>query len=169
MRVYLPATVPALARARERGLLDPGLAHAVTPAVREWYVDDDVEDLELTALLDAARSSLALLGEDPDAPRLRLVVAADVPDGEVSFQPGGGRDHGSDAARSAVSLAGPVPLKSVISLHIDEPSAQRTIAAAIIALPAADSGDEDAEFEVSQAEGCDLLWYDITELDDLIG
>ncbi len=165
MRVYLPATLPGLARARDRGLLDTEHAHAVTPMVREWYVDDDVEDLEFAALLDAARASLDLLAHDPQAPRLRLVVAADVADGDVAL----GRPGTSDDDRSAVRLAGPIPMTAVVSLHVDESSSEPIIRAAVGALPGALSGDEDAEFEVSQAEGCDLLWYDITELDDLIG
>jgi hypothetical protein len=162
MRVYLPATVPGLARAREHGSVEGQVAYAVTPAVREWYVDDDVEDLEFSALLDAAQASLALLAQDAAAPRLRLVVAADVPDAAVKPVPG-------DEIRSKVALESGVPLTAVVSLHVDESSAQEVISAAVKALPAAQAGDEDAGFEVSEAEGCDLLWYDITELDDLIG
>jgi hypothetical protein len=165
MRIYLPATIPVLAQARDRGVFEGRHANAVTPMVREWYVDDDVEDLEFTALLDAARSSLALLGRDPEAPRLRLVVAADVPDADVSLaEPGNAR-----AEKSAVRLAAPIPLKAVVSLHIDESTSEAIIRAAARALPAAEAGDDDAEFAVSQAEGCDLLWYDISELDDLLG
>lgn len=168
MRVYLPCTLPALARARDQGTFEGENANAVTPAVREWYVDDEVEDLEFTALLDAARASLGLLASDGQAPPLRLVVAADISDADVAVaHPGAGL--GSDETRSEVRLARPVPLDSVVSLHVDESSAQEIIAAAVRALPAANAGDDDAEFEVSQAEGCDLLWYDVTELDDLIG
>lgn len=165
MRIYLPATIPALARARDRGVFEGEHAHAVTPMVREWYVDDDVEDLEFTALLDAARASLELLAHDSQAPRLRLVVAADIPEADVAMAASGT----SEADRSAVRLTGPIALQSVVSLHVDESSSEPIIRAAIRALPAADAGDHDAEFQVSQAEGCDLLWYDISELDDLIG
>ena len=165
MRVYVPATIPALARARDRGRLDVQDAHAVTPMVREWYVDDDVEDLEFTALLDAARASLTLLAHDPEAPRLRLVVAADVPSADVTVAgPGTG-----DSNRSAVRLSAPVALSAVVSLHVDESSSEPIIRAAVRALTAAEAGDDDAAFDVSQADGCDLLWYDITELDDLLG
>ena len=161
MRVYLPATLPGLVRARTSGVLDGEHACAVTPAVREWYTDDDIEQLEFAVLVDAAQASLDLLEADPDAPRRRLVVAADVPDQQVGT--------GEGAHRSSVRLARPVPLSSVVSLHIDEPEAQDVVAAAVAALAAARAGDEDAEFDVSETEGCDLLWYDITELDDLIG
>jgi hypothetical protein len=160
MRIYLPATLTGLARARTSGTLDGQFACAVTPAVREWYVDDDLEQLEFSALLDAAQSSLDLLDDEPGAPRRRVVVAADVPEALVT---NGGPD------RSSVQLAQPVALDAVVSLHIDEEDAADVVAAAVDALAAARDGDEDAEFTVSETEGCDLLWYDITELDDLIG
>ena len=52
MRVYVPATL----HGRLRGLLASGAlpapleAFAVTPELREWYVDDDAEALEFAAL-----------------------------------------------------------------------------------------------------------------------
>ena len=67
MRVYLPATLPALAgvlRAAEIGPA-PVLAYAVTPALREWYASADLEELEYAALMHAARASLRLLRADP--------------------------------------------------------------------------------------------------------
>jgi hypothetical protein len=160
MRIYLPATLSSLSRARASGTLDGSHACAVTPAVREWYIDDDIEQLEFTALQDAAQASLGLLADDPGAPRRRLVVAADVPDAQVAM---GGPE------RSSVTVSQPISLAAVVSLHVDEEESIEVIAAAVDALPAARAGDEDAEFAVSETEGCDLLWYDITELDDLIG
>ncbi len=38
------------------------------------------------------------------------------------------------------------------------------IAAAVAALAAADSGDDDAQFAVDSAEGHELLWYATQEL-----
>src|SRR5262249_62344149 len=79
MRVYLPATVETLRRLLEGGEIGPAplRGYAVTPALREWYVDDDLEELEYAALLDAARASLRLLDLDQKAPRRRVVIAAD--------------------------------------------------------------------------------------------
>jgi hypothetical protein len=167
MRVYLPATLPLLAAARDAGCFTasrdagPGglPAHAVTPAVREWYVQGDVEELEFSALLEAAEASLHLLAKDPDAPRRRVVVAADVPDAVVI--PGG-------TFRSSVRLQAPVELSSVVSLHVDEAGVAETIATAVQAAEAAAAGDDDAQFLVDEAEACDLLWYDVTELADLV-
>lgn len=167
MRVYLPATLPLLAAARDAGCFTasrdagPGglPAHAVTPAVREWYVQGDVEELEYSALLEAAEASLHLLAKDDAAPRRRVVVAADVP--EAVVKPGG-------TFRSSVRLQVPVELSSVVSLHIDEAGVAETIATAVQAAEAAAAGDDDAQFLVDEAEACDLLWYDVTELADLV-
>jgi hypothetical protein len=170
MRVYLPTTLAGLAVAADGGTFEPdgdrGLAaHAVTPAVREWYVEGDLEELEYTALTDAAQASLRLIAQlatqRPEGPFRRVVVAADVPDGTARPTP----QHG----RSRVVLTAPVRLDAVVSVHIDEPEAARTVAAAAAALPAADAGDDDAAFALDEAEACDLLWYDVTEIPQLIG
>jgi hypothetical protein len=57
----------------------------------------------------------------------------------------------------------------VVSVHIDEVDSQATIAVAVDALAAAADGDDDARFQLDEAEACDLLWYDISEIDDLVG
>ena len=69
MRVYVPLTLPGLAEAYRTGELGAGplVAYAVTPALREWYVSDDIEELEYAALNRAALASLRLLAADPPA------------------------------------------------------------------------------------------------------
>ncbi len=61
-----------------------------------------------------------------------------------------------------------MPVAAVASVHVDEKDAVADIAAAVDALAAAGRGDEDAQFVVDGAEGHDLLWYDVTELDELV-
>ena len=168
MRVYLPATLPALAgilRAAEIGPA-PVLAYAVTPALREWYASADLEELEYAALMHAARASLRLLLDDPGAPRRRVVLAADVPDEQAGR--GGGFDGGFDEP-TLVLLSAPVPLARVASGHVDDVAAVADIGAAVQALAAADAGDDDAQFLVDGAEGHELLWYATQELGDLTG
>jgi hypothetical protein len=168
MRVYLPATLPALAgilRAAEIGPA-PVLAYAVTPALREWYASADLEELEYAALMHAARASLRLLRADPEAPRRRVVLAADVPDEQAGR--GGGFDGGFDEP-TLVLLSAPVPLARVASGHVDDVAAVADIGAAVQALAAADAGDDDAQFLVDGAEGHELLWYATQELGDLTG
>ena len=168
MRVYLPATLPALAgvlRAAEIGPA-PVLAYAVTPALREWYASADLEELEYAALMHAARASLRLLRADPEAPRRRVVLAADVPDEQAGR--GGGFDGGFDEP-TLVLLSAPVPLTRVASGHVDDVAAVADIGAAVQALAAADAGDDDAQFLVDGAEGHELLWYATQELGDLTG
>lgn len=165
MRVYLPSTLPRLAAAARAGAFEPDtaghlVAHAVTPAVREWYIEGDLEELEFATLIDAAQAALRLLAEDVDAAARRVVVAADVPDAAVRPAP--------DQGRSRVRLSGPVPLAAVASVHVDEPEAGPTVAAAVRALPAAEAGDDDARFALDEAEACDLLWYDVSEIPQLI-
>jgi hypothetical protein len=160
-RVYLPTTAAGLASAHVGGLLTgPIAAHAVTAAVREWYIEGDLEELEYVALTEAAEASLRILADDPQLPRRRVVVAADVPDGVVSVR--------QDARfRSAVLVTADVPIAAIASVHVDEDSARRVVAEAIIALPAADAGDDDAQFVLDEAEATELLWYDVSELGDL--
>jgi len=167
MRVYLPTTLDGLAAAYLAGAFDavPLRAHAVTPAVREWYVSGDLEELEYAALTEAAEASLRALaaavsiGRDPSF--RRVVVAADVPDVAV-------RPRADELFRSAVSVAVAVPLEDVASVHVDESEAADVVSAAVAALPAADAGDDDARFALDEAEATELLWYDVTEIPDLI-
>jgi hypothetical protein len=168
MRVYLPSTLPALARVLAAGEITPAplSAYAVTPALREWYADADQEELEYAALTAAARESLRLLAGDPGAPPRRVVLAVELPDQAVGHEPG-------DAAltdeeqRATVRLSGPVPLKRIVSGHIDDPDAAGDIREATTALPAAEAGDDDARFTVDGAEGHELMWYASQELRDL--
>jgi hypothetical protein len=158
MRVYLPTTPAVLAAAVRAGSVPASAGHAVTPAIREWYSAGDTEELEYAALTEAAEASLRLIAAEPDGVRRRVVLAADLPDRLVS--PGG-------RFRSSVSVAGPVSLDAVASVHLDEPDAEATVAEAARALPAADAGDEDARFLLDEAEACELLWYDASELPHL--
>src|ERR1035438_421630 len=59
MRVYLPATLPALADLLRTGEIGPVplTGFAVTPALREWYASGDLEELEYVAMTHAARAS----------------------------------------------------------------------------------------------------------------
>jgi hypothetical protein len=159
MRVYLPATLTALACLRRTGAIGPAPVRgfAVTPALREWYASGDLEELEYVAMAHAARASLRLLADDPQAPRRRVVLAADVPDGQV------GHDGGFDQP-TLVEVRAPVTVDQVVSAHVDDPLAVADIAEAAAALPAADKGDDDAQFAVDGAEGHELLWYASQEL-----
>ncbi|MFD0821913.1 DUF6912 family protein, partial [Micromonospora zhanjiangensis] len=75
-----------LANLRKQGALPAAGAHAVTPALREWYAEGDEEELEYVAFTRAAQDALRLLRDDAGAPRRRVVVSADLPPGSV---PGG--------------------------------------------------------------------------------
>lgn len=167
MRVYLPCTLPALAKAAADGELGPAplTGYAVTPALVEWYVSGDTEELEYVALTDAARASLRLLADDRSeglpVPARRVVVAAEVPDADVRT--------GSDLDdRSRVTLGVPVALELVASVHVDDLQAVPDIEEALAAVYAADAGDEDARFTVDGAEAHELMWYATQEIDDLL-
>jgi hypothetical protein len=160
MRVFVAATLPVLRALRDGGLAEPVAAHAVTSALREWYVEGDTEELEYAALSEAAAGSVRLLAADAGAPRRRVVVAAEVPDAAVRPVTG--------SARSAVVVGTDLTADRVVSVHVDDDDATADVAAAARALPAADAGDEQARLAVEDAEGHELLWYDVTELDDLL-
>jgi hypothetical protein len=149
VRIYLPATLdeldphaPALTARR---------AHGVTAALRAALPDEDDEALEFVAQLEAADLSLELLRRDPGAPRLRLVVSADVPDASVQAV------EDDDAPPSAIDVLGEVGAAQIVCFLVDEP-----IAADDVALAAA--GDDAARERLEEA---DLLWYDASELGSL--
>jgi hypothetical protein len=167
MRVYIPTTLPGLAEAHRAGELGPGPldAYAVTPGLREWYVSDDIEELEYAALVRAAQASLRLLATDPWASRRRVVVAVDVPDTAAVADP----DRSLDAAAlGEVRIRAAVPLSKAAAVHIDSADAEPEIAAAADALGAADLGDDDARFTVDGAEDHELMWYATQEIPHLI-
>ena len=170
MRVYVPTTLTALAQAQAEGALGeaPLRAYAVTPALREWYLSDDIEELEYAALMRAAQSSLRLLAEDAKAARRRVVVALDVPDREVALQVDAEHEHA--AALGAVFLARPLLLAKAAAVHADadEPEVREDVSAAVDAVAAADTGDEDARFTVDGAEDHELLWFGIQEISHLL-
>jgi hypothetical protein len=160
MRVFVPGTLRLLRALREDGLPAPLAAHAVTGALREWYVEGDGEELEYAASSEAAAASLRLLAVDPEAPPRRVVVAAELPDEQV--RPAAG------SARSAVVVGVDLTADRVVSIHVDDEEAAADVAAAARSVPAADAGEEQAQLTVEDAEGHELLWYDVTELDDLL-
>ncbi|MFJ8127937.1 DUF6912 family protein [Streptomyces hydrogenans] len=168
MRVYVPLTLPGLAQAHKAGELGPGplTAYAVTPALREWYVSDDIEELEYAALSRAAAASLRLVAGDPGAPRRRVVVAVDVPDKDAAADPDRGLDAG---AIGEVRIAGAVALAKAAAVHADADDAEADVTAAAAALGAADQGDGDAQFVVDGAEDHELLWFGIQEIPSLLG
>lgn len=168
MRVYVPLTLPGLAEAYKTGELGAGpvVAYAVTPALREWYLSDDIEELEYAALSRAALASLRLLAADPEAPRRRIVVAVDVPDGAAMADPDRGLDP---AALGEVRVAGAVLLAKAAAVHVDAAEAEADVTAAARALEAADRGDDDARFVVDGADDHELLWYATQEIPNLVG
>ncbi|MEV7373141.1 hypothetical protein AB0O51_20005 [Streptomyces sp. NPDC090301] len=168
MRVYVPLTLPGLAQAHKAGELAPGplTAYAVTPALREWYVSDDIEELEYAALNRAASASLRLLAGDPGAPRRRIVVAVDVADKDAATDPDGPLTVSSIGE---VRIAGPVRLAKAAAVHADADDAEADVTAAADALGAADQGDDDAQFVVDGAEDHELLWFGVQEIPGLLG
>ena len=162
VRVYVPATVPMLTVLRKTGRLSDGVtvAHAVTPALREWYAEGDEEELEYVAFTRAAQAALRLLRHDPAAPRRRVVVSADVPAGSVT-------STDLELGSSTVRLAQPVSLAETAAIHLDSDSAAADVAAAADVIEEALAGDPDAQFTVDSAEDHELEWYAVTELDEL--
>jgi hypothetical protein len=167
MRVYLPCTLPALARAAATGEVGPAplTGYAVTPALVEWYFSGDTEELEYVALTDAARASLRMLAADRadgvEVAARRVVIAAEVPDDLVTA--------GTDIEeRSRVRIPTSVPMNKVASVHVDDPQAVPDVETALAAVFAADGGDDDARFDVDGAEAHELMWYATQEIPDLL-
>ena len=172
MRVYLPATIPLLARLERDGELELPEGYAVTSSLRDWYTDGDDEQLEYAALTAAARGSLRLLAAQPEVARRRAVIVADLPDARVAV-PGGAEpaepaEPVEPTEPGVIEVTGLVRLVDVASLHVDEAAAEQAVAGAVEALPAADKGDSDAAIVVDAVEDYDLLWYGTQELRDLV-
>ena len=163
IRVYVPATLPMLAELRKSGQLGESsvVAHAVTPALREWYAEGDEEELEYVAFTRAAQGALQLLRHDPSAPRRRVVVSADVPAGALIRED-------VELGSSTVRLPQPVSLREVAAIHVDSADAAEAVAAAADVVEEALAGDPDAQFTVDGAEDHELEWYAVTELDELL-
>ena len=162
MRVYLPATLSVLRALLEIGVVGtpPLPAYAVTPALREWYAEGDLEELEYVALSLAAQASVRLLDADQDAVRRRVVVVADVPDEQVSAVP--------QVDRAAVKVASEVPLRLVQAVHVDDRSAVADVTISADAVVETDLGSEEAAFRLQQAAGHELQWYATQEIGPLL-
>jgi hypothetical protein len=159
-RVYLPTTLAGLRAALDAGEVDAVTGFAVTPALREWYVEGDLEELEYAAGGAAARASLRLLAADGGPAPRRVVLAVELADDAVRPAP--------EVDRAAVRLTGPVPWRVVESALVDDPSAVDDVRRAIDALPAADAGDDDAAFVVDSVDDHELGWYAAQELPALV-
>ena len=172
VRIYLPVTLPGLAAAGVGNAVVSSQievaragsrACAVTPALREWYREGDIEELEYAALTRAAIGSLRLLASFPaggGSASRRVVLAADVPDDAVVLDP--------DADPAAVLVMDAVLLDQVICAHVDDPSATADVAAAAQVVEAADGGDDDAQFAVDGLGDHELQWYAVQEIPFLL-
>ena len=161
MRVYIPATSRELRALHESGGLAAGrTAYAVTPGLAEWYIDDDLEELEYAAFLEAARASLRLIDADPDALRRRVVIAIDAAEVIVVVR--------DDLDRGVVKLAGPVTLAQVASVHVDDADAASAVTAAAEVIIDADLGDDRAQERVDDADGFELSWFATQEIGALL-
>ncbi|WP_159940628.1 MULTISPECIES: hypothetical protein [unclassified Nocardiopsis] len=147
MYVFLPSTIPALARLLEEGRLEgaPLTAFAADPGPGE-----DAEEAEYEAMYTAAEESLTLLAADPDAPRRRVVLAANMPDHVVERA---GRT-GEGVVR--VRVTGAVPYKKLASAHVDDDAAAGDVAEAV------------RDRASGAAEEHELMWFAVQELRHLV-
>jgi hypothetical protein len=128
--------------------------------LREWYLDEDIEELEYAASLEAARASLRLISANPISANRRIVIAADVADGDVTVR--------DDLDRGVVRVAAEVPLSSCASIHADDFEAEVTVKLAASLIDMADLGDQEGEDARDDAEGFELSWYATQEIGALL-
>lgn len=147
MYVFLPSTIPALARMLEAGRLEgaPLTAFAADPGPGE-----DTEEAEYEAMYAAAEESLALLKADPEAPRRRVVLAANMPDHVVE------REGRAEEGVARVKVTGTVPYKKLASAHVDDAAAAEDVVAAV----------RDPSSEAVQDH--ELMWFAVQELRYLV-
>ena len=177
MRIYLPATLDeldavTLTTEAARWTVAPRGAHAVTAALTRSLPDEDAEGVEYAAALEAADDSLALVASRPDAPRQRLVVTLEVPDGAVQVvgadDPGTTADDEDAPAPSAVEIVRTVADVAIVCVHVDEPEAVGDVEA-VLAAADGEGPDADAALDAAleRVTERDLLWYDWSELPDV--
>lgn len=154
--------MPVLRAAVEAGECGPAplAGYAVTATLREWFAEGDAAELDYVALTDAGRAALQLLDVDAQAPRRRVVIAVDVPDGWVRARP--------EQGRSAVSVPEVVPWARIAAAYVDDAVAEPTVAAAAESVVAAELGSDDARFLVDEVDGHELGWYAVQELGPLV-
>lgn len=147
MYVFLPSTVPALSTLLDEGRLEgaPLTAFAADPGV-----GGDPEEAEYEAMYAAAKESLRMLAADPDAPRRRVVLTAEMPDQVIEYQ----AREGDAVVR--VSVRGAVPYKKLRSAHVDDVDATEDIAEAVED-PVSDAAEEH-----------ELMWFAVQELRYLV-
>jgi len=143
MRVFVPGTVAELTHYAS-GQWEPDRGYAVTERLMEISAFDDPDELAEQARDAAAEDSIIVLG----APR-RLVIAVDFSRADVGPVP--------DAHPAAVTLSGRVMPDAIACAFVDEPDAAEDARKAA-------GGDEAA---LERLEERDLLWYDVTELNQL--
>jgi hypothetical protein len=162
VRVYLPATISVLRRLVETSECGPAplTGFAVTPGLRESYVDDDTEALEYAATLEAARASLRLVAADPGAAPRRVVIAAELSDSVVAVR--------DDLDLGVVHVADPVSLRQVVSVHVDDHDAEPAVRAATAVIDAADLGEPEVSDAIDDTEAFELAWYATQEIGDLL-
>jgi hypothetical protein len=153
VRVYLPTTLGGLRGALDSGVVPviSGVGFAVTDPLRREYPDWSEEDLEYLAMQDAARAALRLIAASRSESPLRVVLSADVPDRDARPRP--------EADRAVVAVTGTVAWRQVAAVHLDGSDAADAVAQAAAMIDAADLGDDDGEFAVTQAEDFALAWY----------
>lgn len=165
MWIYVPSTLPLLATLVESGAMDGSIAHSVTPELRAWALANlpagvpapDEEELEALAHAEAAFGALSLLSDDDAAPRRRVVLSAEVPDGVVTVaadvdEPG------------RVLVSRPIELREIRAAHIDGEHAD-TVVERYLKL-ALDEATEEAALEEAYEALMDehLEWFDAAEL-----
>ncbi len=145
VRVYVPVGRDDLEHLVASGVLaagpgTPREGYAVTSGLEESAVGHDLDDLEYAAFSDAVAASGRRRSTPSDR---RVVVSADAaPEWVVPRE-------GEPVTR--VVLMADLPLARIASFHIDE-----------------DAGASGAAGEaVGEGEADDLLWYDVTEFDDV--
>ncbi|MDT0332135.1 DUF6912 family protein [Nocardiopsis lambiniae] len=142
MYVFLPSTLPSLTTVLDEGRVPVPVAFAA---------GTDDEEAGYEAMYTAAEESLRLLAADPDAPRRRVVLAANVADHLVEEE---GRE-GPDVIRVRVTGES-IPYKRLASAHIDDEAVEADIAEAV------NDPDSDA------ADDHELMWYALQELRHLL-
>ena len=158
-RVYVPTTLSGLHGFLDAGSVEATVGYAVTPALREWYVEGDARRAGVRSRRRGGPRLAAAAASRPSRAR-RVVLAVEVADGAARPAP--------DMDRAAVRLSGAVPCRPSTPPSSTTRPLRTTYAGLWPRWPQPTRATRTPRFMVDAVEDHELGWYAVQELSALV-